>query len=102
MAHGAENRRGDLLLLVKRAWLQIPPFAHFLLINHLEIIHRSIERNVVNSVLFSTVLHEEPVQEENIVKARNFRFSRFFRAPDLKTEILLIKCRSNNRRTIVR
>ena len=57
---------------------------------HLEIIRRSPEEEYMSSVLFSTVLHKESVQEENIVKARNFCFTRFFRALDLKTDTLLL------------
>ena len=64
----------------------------------------------MSNVLFSTVFHDDSVQEENIIKARNFRFTRFFRffvfykvfSPDLKTHTLLINFRSSNRRTIFR
>ena len=76
MGLGAENR-GGLFLVVKRAWVQIPPFAHFLLTNFesiiLEIIRRSLERNFMSSVLFATVLHEESMQEENLIKAGNLQ-----------------------------
>ena len=70
--------------------------------NNLELIRRSLQQNFVSSGLFSTVLHKKSAQEENIIKARNFRFTRFFRAPDLKTDTRLTNFRSSNRRTILR
>ena len=42
----------------------------------------------MSRVLFSAALHEESVHEENIIKSRKFRFTMFFRAPDLKTDTL--------------
>ena len=53
--------------------------------------------NFMSGVLFSTALHEE-----NIIKARDFRFIRFFRTTDSKTDALLINFRSRNRGTIFR
>ena len=40
--------------------------------------------------------------QKNIIKARNFRFARFFRAPDLKTDTMPINIGCSDRRTIFR
>ena len=106
----AENRGGDadkgLLLGVKRAWIQIPPFAHFLLTNFVSIIWKfSVghqDRILLVPFYFQRYCTKNPCRKKILSKHEIFVLQGLFRAPDLKTNTLPANFRSNSRRTVFR